>query len=168
MKVNCSLILSPIVLIISPLSTGLCDESRNLLFYLYTLQSKTLTITNDVDVSITKYFLERRWQINVINKGWFFFSLKENLCYFVSLYLPKTSTFTLKCVNFVNFVNFFLKNPTAFAMGSYFYSAEFIRWLRSLQTKPRPLQSRATSWASRRGLRGLETRLLWFAMRLLS
>ena len=60
MKVNCSLILSPIVLIISPLSTGLCAESRNLLFYLYTLQSKTLTITNDVDVSITKYFLERR------------------------------------------------------------------------------------------------------------
>ena len=49
-----------IVLIISPLSTGLCDESRNLLFYLYTLQSKTLTITNDVDMSITNYFLERR------------------------------------------------------------------------------------------------------------
>ena len=66
-----------IVLIISPLSTGLCDESRNLLFYLYTLQSKTLTITNDVDVSITKYFLERRWQINVINKGRFFSRWKK-------------------------------------------------------------------------------------------
>ena len=38
---------------------------------------------------------------------------------------------------------------------------------RDLQTKPHE-RYRATSWASRRELRGLETRLLWFAMRLLS
>ena len=41
-------------------------------------------------------------------------------------------------------------------------------YAKSLLTKTLLLQSRATSWASRRGLRGLETRLLWFAMRLLS
>ena len=39
---------------------------------------------------------------------------------------------------------------------------------KSLLTKTLLWQSRATSWASRRELRGLETRLLWFAMRLLS
>ena len=70
-----------------PLSTGLCDESRNL-FYLYTLQSKTLTITNDVDVSITKYFLERRWQINVINKGWFFLVERKFVLFCFLIFAP--------------------------------------------------------------------------------
>ena len=103
MKVNCSLILFSNDSPTWPLSTGLCDESRNLLFYLYTLQSKTLTITNDVDVSITKYFLERRWQINVINKGWFFSRWKK-ICVILFPYIcPKPSTLTQKCVNFVNF-----------------------------------------------------------------
>ena len=50
----------------------------------------------------------------------------------------------------------------------YLSAAEFIRWPRSLQTTILLSQSRETSSASRRGLRGLETRLLWFAMRLLS
>ena len=105
MKVNCSLILFSNCSPTWPLSTGLCDESRNLLFYLYTLQSKTLTITNDVDVSITKYFLERRWQINVINKGWFFSRWKK-ICVILFPYICQKHPLTLKCVNFVNFVNF--------------------------------------------------------------
>ena len=117
MKVNCSLILFSNCSPTWPLSTGLCDESRNLLFYLYTLQSKTLTITNDVDVSITKYFLERRWQINVINKGRFFFSLKENLCYFVSLYLPQNIHPYSKMCELCELCELLERHPTALAMG---------------------------------------------------
>ena len=49
-----------IVLLHNPYQLVFVTDLETYCFYLYTLQSKTLTITNDVDVSITKYFLERR------------------------------------------------------------------------------------------------------------
>ena len=43
-------------------------------------------------------------------------------------------TLTLKCVNFVNFVNFWKEKSHRFAMGfTYLSAAEFIRWPRDLQ-----------------------------------